>query len=250
MTELLVLSSLVFFVILFVSQIVNTEKFKKARKQVFTSPVACAGSPCEGNKETQDVIFFDKKSLKTVDGKLIDISDYETYIISGNSMLLSGIRDKDLVLTQSLFINEETLFPKILVLVRDTASKEDAVRKNDYALYKVRRTWYAGTLNGDMESSIDKIYHSKPFTDLRKKYPDNFLDIEIMKQDFRKRLATYKSTYECCEDSKNENNKVIISTTLHTREGSGYFNKVTFSIHPQRLIKGEVKHVFHLLKNK
>ena len=232
--------------ILYFAQLRDLKKFRAGRKNAVSFSVACAGSPNEGNRETKEVIYFNKQSLKTADGETIDISQFDSYIVSGNSMLLAGIRDKDIVLTQPL--SADTGFPKILVLERDQFAREDAVKKNDYARYKVRRTWRICTMGDDIEHILDEIIHSRQFETLRVSFPDNFLNDIIMKQDFRRRLDTYKYNYPDCESENSENYHVILSTTLHTRHDSDLYNKVTFSIHPIRLVQGEVKHKFHLKK--
>jgi hypothetical protein len=248
MTILLIIS-LISFAIIFVAQFIDLKRFKLARKNPIRFTVACAGSPNWGNRESRDVIFLDKNSLQTVDGHRIDISQYVSFIVSGNSMLLSGIKDGDLLLTKPITLQSANIsFPRILVLERDKAAREDAIRKNDYALYKVRRTWCVCKASDDLENKLDDIIKSESFETLRRSFPGNFLDTNEMKQDFGKRLATFKCHYEDCENENSENNVILISTTLHTRMDSGYYNKVTFSIHPLRLVKGEVKHRFHLQK--
>lgn len=241
--------TLISFTVIFVAQFINLRRFKQARKNPIRFAVACAGSPNWGNRESRDVIFFDKNSLQTVDGQRIDISQYDSFIVSGYSMLLSGIKDGDLLLTKPIALQSTDIsFPRILVLERDKSAREDAIRKNDYALYKVRRTWCVCKASDDLDNKLDNIMMSESFETLRRSFPENFLDTNEMKQDFRKRLATFKCHYGDCENENSENNVILISTTLHTRMDSGYYNKVTFSIHPLRLVKGEVKHRFHLRK--
>mgnify|MGYP000790374457 FL=1 len=83
---------------------------------------------------------------------------------------------------------------------------------------------------------------SDSFKKLKNEHKDAFLSDEQMLEDFKtERIKKYMEQYPDSIDESNDNHVAIISTTLRASKG----NKVFFSIHPARIIVGEVVYSFH-----
>ena len=101
--------------------------------------------------------------------------------------------------------------------------------------HKVRRAWSllrVGT--DDVDAVLERIGREEAFCFLRNR--PEFMGWDEMKKNFKEcKLEKYKNTYIGCENADDVNHVAIISTTLHKKG-----NKIMFSIHPIRVIEGEV----------
>lgn len=117
------------------------------------------------------------------------------------------------------------------------------------SLYKVRRIWALWNVDGEqpIDSLLREIINSKKFQELKndgKKldlYPGEISLID----EFKKRLEIYRNEHEGCNNPQNENHIAVISTTLRKET-----NKISFSIHPAKIVKGRVSYVFEFPKRK
>lgn len=232
-----VISGIVFFVLII--------KFFWHSEETKIEPVdvASAGSPIP---QTPQQIMTSSASLNKLQTCNEGLTDYRKFWIKGNSMLLCGIRNDDILLTETIDPTEisKLSFPKALVLKREGRSLEEAIAKGDYAKYKVRRAW--AVLPFDEEqimAKVDEIMQSIAFQQLRRDYPKSFYSNEEMKTDCReKRIAKYIREYQNCKMESDDSHKIIISTTLREVKGE---SKVFFSIHPVRTVVGKAVYTFH-----
>lgn len=231
----IVFGGLLLFLIPFVARKTNF------RYKIESVDVASAGSSIPQNPQQIMTSSSSLKRLQTYDAK----THYRKFWIKGTSMLLCGIRNDDILFTEDVnldIINFEQ--PKVLVLKREGDSLNKAIAKGDYANYKVRRTW--AKLKFDEKkimAEVEKIMGHDIFKQLQTNYPKSFYSKEQMLTDCRdNRIAKYEQEYPDCKNESDENNLVIISTTLRKVEGE---SKVFFSIHPARIIVGKAVYTFH-----
>lgn len=234
----LIIITLVLFALLIVAVIKNQNELDE-ENPVFSA--ACAGSVNAGAPSSIRVENFHWDKLIKSDGnKPIERADNVLFFMTiGNSMLLGGIKDKDLLVVKKTKGNECD-FPAIVVLKRDKKRKLKAAKENDFAEYKVRRTWDECSLEiGDdaMVSRIRKILEDERFKQLKRNYPDKFPEDEELICDFRNRLEQYRNEYQKRKDCSD----VILSTTLSTKTQT-----VHFSIHPKCSMVGKVEHAFQI----
>ena len=223
------------------------KEFREQLKLAKTTSVkvSCAGSavenaPREVKIQLNNRKFFDRKN------QLVNPDDYEKFCVKGSSMLLCGINDNDLLFTRKIQSLDDVSFetPHIYVLKRDDYVCNKVAVKNDFAEFKVRRTW--GIVRVDRDDLIEyvkKIIKSEFFSKLREQYPSYFLPEREMLDDFEnERIKKYMVQYPNCANESDGNNVAIISTTVKSSKG----NKVTFSIHPARIIEGEVVYSYKI----
>lgn len=214
--------------------------------QVATLQVACAGSPVPDTPCSVKVPNFYARTFPDRTGTPIDPDKFDKFWVKGTSMLLCGIKNNDILFTRQVGSSEKTSFsqPHVLVLKRDRKALREAVSKNDLAQFKVRRTWKNVRIGQDnLEETLLRIMESSGFKELKNKHKEAFLSNEEMLEDFKKeRITTYMRLYPDCEKESDSNHTAIISTTLRASKGC----KVFFSIHPARIIVGEVTHSFHM----
>ncbi|MDY3069370.1 MAG: hypothetical protein SOR57_06900 [Parabacteroides sp.] len=206
------------------------EAFKKA--QTMSYPAASAGSGIEGKNKEEISISTEINHFYSPEGKEINASDYDHYVASGNSMILCGIQDKDLLFVKKNFnVGQLIDLPKILVIERHNAKPEEIQ-------YKIRRTWKICSFADNLECVINELLESASFRKLAEteQCPDNDVLIDDF---FEKRLIKYRSEYPDCDNVLSEYNRVVISTTLHTN-----INEVRFSIHPLKDVRGVVEYSF------
>ncbi|MCH5305199.1 MAG: hypothetical protein J1E79_01810 [Rikenella sp.] len=197
--------------------------------------IACAGNFEPGTPETKRFI---SESLTFLDknGKVLDVAQFERYIVSGESMRLCGIHNNDLLLAEKYLSNSSIapLEPAILIILRTNA-------KQGEAKYKVRRSWNfcAVDVNDWWTQSLQEIVQSPAFQKLRmqKIYVG---DDELIRDFEKERLPRFREQYPNAEKEKAS---VIISTTLDTKS-----NKIHFSIHPVSEIVGIVKYAYTVQK--
>ena len=236
------------FIVLFVMQIRTYDKHLK-EITISTLNVAAAGSahPNTPEKIKVENLFSQKFCDKA--GTPVDFNGYLKFWIKGWSMLLSGIKNDDILFAKPIpeaeieHLSFDT--PKVLVLKRDGKSRTQAIEKDDYAKYKVRRTWAILPFDEELiTAKVDEIMRSDTFQQLQKDYPENFFSDEDMKTFFAKRIANYKREYSSCEKTSSKDNAIILSTSLRRIEGEKD-RKVIFSIHPARTIVAQAIHSFH-----
>lgn len=207
--------------------------------------VACAGSVMSNTPYEIRVQGFNSMEFRNKGGNSIDTNQFGKYWVRGSSMLLCGILDNDLLLTRTISL-DKIKFPTVVVLQRDKDAKAKAAAKNDFAEMKVRRAWAVSKIDADKTSLLNcvrDIIHSEQFMKLKELHPEAFLSESEMLDDFEnERISNYMRQYPSCINDADENNKAIISTTLKSSKG----NKVTFSIHPARLVKGKVIYSFKI----
>ncbi len=207
--------------------IVNNATIILPRKEYY---VACAGSNESNVCEKVSAIDIQACNVCDSEGKPLNLSLYDCFVVHGNSMQYAGINDNDFLLVAKGFIPSSLKsFPEILVI----RYREQGQNK---PLYKVRRAWYKGSIDDNLEEIVENnIFHTPKFEKLRSQI--GFKSFDWMITDLiNTRLSNYKSKYFehgiCPEEFK----EIIISTTFDTK------NKVIhFSIHPISLIIGAVK---------
>lgn len=234
---------LIVFFVLFAVQIMGLILYQIQKNNAPIMSVACAGSEKFDTPRELRITNLDASDFKGEDGSVIDSRDYERYITVGNSMLLGGIRDKDVIFVKKGIDLTECTFPIILVLRREPAAMEKASSQyDDKAELKIRRTWKTCTLSQsdeDIVNMVGEIIESNKFQEIRQLDTSKFLTPDWMKDDVRCRISRYRAEHIGCEDAENENNAALLSTTYDTEQG-----RVHFSIHPKRTIVGEVKYAF------
>lgn len=245
MEKSIVLFTVIICLILFITQIII---FLRHSEKAVTVHVACAGSPTPGTPTKVAVLNPPTNDLQIEDSQeTIRLNDYQEFWVKGNSMLLCGIRNDDILFTRSIGLKKtEDLsnLPKVLILKREGKSLEDAIANGDNSQYKARRTWAILPFNEEqIMAKVDEIMQNEIFQRLQRDYPENFLSNEEMKKDcLNNRIAKYCRQYPDCEKISSKDNLVIISTTLRKVDGE---NKVFFSIHPARIAVSEVMYTFH-----
>ena len=240
--EKITLIGLILITIVFVwiiSKIV-TAVFKSGKSVYYA---ACAGNP-EG-KMTKMVYgaSMSSNTMLNEEGEKLMTDDYNIYVASGESMSLADIHDGDMLLSsKGVQLNKiELHLPDIFILKRENPKPQEP-------LYKVRRVWALWNVDEKpIESLLRDIMNSEKFQELKKDggkldlYPGEILLIN----DFKKRLEIYKRKHIGCDNSRNENHITVISTTLRKGE-----NKISFSIHPAKIVVGKVCYVYEFPKKK
>lgn len=213
--------------------------------QVTSVKVSCAGSSIANAPREVRVQLYNRKFYDR-NNHLLNPDAFGKFWVKGWSMLLCGIEDNDLLFTREVHFHDNISFdrPHVYVLKRDDYVRNKVATKNDLAEFKVRRAWAIVHIGkDDLIECAKKIITSAFFADLRKKHPDYFLSEKEMLDDFKnERIEKYKNQYPNSTDASDDNNIAIISTTLKASKG----NKVTFSIHPARIIVGEVVYSYKM----
>lgn len=159
----------------------------------------------------------------------------DCFVALGNSMLLRGIQDHDVVLTEHIHDNLHEAMPGIFVIKRGN-SKECAT---DNSRFKLRHAVACCDLANDNPLDIVRsCINSNDFIALKAKNKELFNTDFI--EDFKKRLDKFEKRYPECKKQNNQQAQVVISTTLDTKKGS-----VHFSIHPQSSIVAKVVRAYH-----
>jgi hypothetical protein len=201
--------------------------------------VACAGSenPCTANKVC--ITDFNWDELPPLNDQA---DKYRKFIISGQSMLLGGIQNNDIIFVESIKKIDNFEFPAIIVLKREPIAMEKASQVDDKAEYKVRRTWGCCRLDqsdGDIVDIVKRIVEGERFQKLKDKDANKFPEESLLVEDFKRRLHRYREEHENCANSANVNYIALISTTLDTQK-----NKVHFSMHSKNTLIGKVKYAY------
>ena len=191
-----------------------------------------AGTDTEGKSKEAVTVSVETTHFYAPDGTEIDASQYDPFVVSGNSMSLCGIYDKDLLLVAKGFESSQlTDLPKIAVIKRRNA-------KPDEIQYKVRRAWKTCLITNDLQAVIREVLASAAFKKLQavEECPDK--DV-LITDFFETRLKSYKAYYPDCDREQSDFHRIVISTTLHAD-----INEVRFSIHPLKDVKGIVAYSF------
>ena len=191
--------------------------------------MASAGSKESEASTKVSAIDIQQCNFCDSNGKPLNLSLYNCYVVHGDSMKYAGINDNDFILVPKDF-NLDSLksFPEILV-IRYREQNENK------PLYKVRRAWYKGSIEDDLEKAAQSIMGMPKFDKLTQQ--EGYKGAEWMIKDLlEKRLVDYKRTYfkegKCPQQYK----QIIISTTFDTIK-----KEIHFSIHPTSLIVGNVE---------
>lgn len=197
-------------------------------------PTASAGDVHEPDTAKSVSVEFNRFFNK--DKKQLNPKDYLQFVVEGDSMQFSGIRNKDLLFVSKNFrLSDLKKFPDILVL-------RDLFAKPGESKYKVRRAWGVAQYEEDrFENEVRKIMASDAFKKLKKCLcEDGSLaykgDEAVVKDFLDKRLPTYEKNYINCDNPNALNKTVVISTTFNT-----ITKDIHFSIHPIANIVGIVK---------
>lgn len=212
-------------------------------------PVAFAGHIHVGIPKNKEILNVNPDGFKDKDGNVLKLNPSTCFSVSGRSMLLAGIEDKDIIFTKAIPVPAEIEFPCVTVIRRDHTSMCDIAAQGNLPKYKVRRSWgqydVAKGNEKDILQKLDSIIAMQAFKKLLKDSSAICsMDAEEMKRDFmEKRWPTYKQNYPTCQQGNDANHIAIISTTLDVKE-----NKVHFSIHPYRCVVGQVTYSFSILE--
>lgn len=227
-------------IVLFAILLANVVYYQRiiSRSPVFR--VACAGSEKPCTPKEYKVTNLQWNNFQKADGSFLDAREYRLFITVGESMLLGGIRNQDIIFVKES--KELPTLPAILVLQREPMALAKAAQFNDKAEMKVRRSWKKCTLNLQNEDILDmvqEIINCKKFQEIRNRNEEKFPNAEWLIADFVVRLERYRKEHIGCEEDANVNHNAIISTTYDTQHG-----RVHFSIHSCNTIIGEVKYAF------
>jgi hypothetical protein len=156
------------------------------------------------------------------DKKDIDLSDFEIYVVIGNSMQNSGIKDKDFVLVRNLYDEEKYNLKKNNILLIKIDRSRD-IPKSNVIDYKLRKfITYVGD-GGDIDFDVwfgDTLTENKALTG-KKEY--------------------LRSKYEKCVEKYRQNNSeqgiFALSSTFNAEIGES-----DYSFHPVKFLYGIVKY--------
>lgn len=212
----------------------DKKKTKKEYKQkTHLYPTASAGTEDSKGDAFASSISVADNEFRTKDGDILDVHQYDQYVVSGNSMQYCGIFDKDLIFTRKGFkISDLRPFPSVIVLgkrnITDNSPK-----------YKIRRAWaYCDIVDDDIDEILKDILDPQNFKSVRDiDYYDG--DNALLENFHKEKLPRYKKKYIDNNNANANDRKVVISTTFHTNE-----KKVRFSIHPASSIMGIVEESF------
>lgn len=186
-----------------------------------------------------DFAFLDEK------GNPVKVEDYNGYVVNGNSMELANIKDGNLLLVRrDEKFTDSTPLPGIFVLRRENIHEGEGQ-------YKLRRIWAVAYLNEtDMNVLARGIMNHPEFMQLRKN-KELCLDEKQMLEEFtgpKGRLDIYKKEHPHWNKINEEENRIVVSTTLRTEyEGDIHTTKgkhIAFSIHPANLVVGKVAYAY------
>lgn len=195
-------------------------------------PVASAGSEKQDSKQSAQSVSIVFNEFRSKEGKILDPSNYDQYVVDGESMKYCGIHSGDLLFVRKGFkINDLKPFPTILVLRKRNSDL-------DKPKYKVRRAWAYCNIDDDLKSILEAIMDPQNFKSVRDiEHYDS--DRALIEDFFKTRLERYRENYINIADPCDKDKEVVISTTYHTDE-----QKVRFSIHPISTIMGVVEESF------
>ena len=229
-------------IMLFLIQIANVVLYLRDVKSSPVFQVACAGSEKPGTPKEYRVTNLQWDNFRKADGSILEKDEYLQFITMGDSMLLGGIRNRDIIFVKQSNAQEIPGFPAILVLQREQAALERAAQFNDQAKMKIRRSWRICPLNLENDHILEmvrEIINSQPFQRIRSLDETKFPSTEWLLADFLARLERYRQEHQGCENEDDVNYNALISTTYDMMQ-----KKVHFSIHSCHTVVGEVKYAF------
>ena len=191
--------------------------------------VACAGSKEKNVCAKVPAIDIQSCTLFGLDGKPLDLSRYNCFVVRGDSMQYAGIKNNDIILVPIDFnIDSLGTFPVILVI----EYSDKIVGK---PLYKVRRAWHKGCIDDNLEEVAEAIMQSPKFSNLTKQ--EGYKGEDWMIKDLiSTRLDAYKKAYFKDDECPDQYRSIVISTTYDTEN-----KEIHFSIHPISLVVGNVE---------
>lgn len=210
-------------------EIVNRATIVLPKKDYY---VACAGSKDSEACAKVSAIDIQQCNFRDSNGKPLNLSMYNCYVVHGDSMKYAGINDNDFILVPIDF-NLDSLksFPEILVI-------KYREQNENKPLYKVRRAWYRGSIDDNLEQVSNEIMAMPKFKRLTQQ--EGYKGSEWMIRDLTgKRLHNFKAAYfkdGVCPESYRD---IVISTTYDTVK-----KEIHFSIHPVSLIVGNVEEAY------
>lgn len=233
---------IVLYYVLFKATVRQPEEMSKEFAMVY------AGTPDEDHQGASPInINLTTSAFLDEQGRPVKVDEYDGYVVSGNSMELANIKDRNLLLVHKNDVfSDSTPLPGIFVLRREHPL-------TDQGKYKLRRIWAVAYLGEtDLENMIRGIMTHPEFMQL-KKNTELCLDDDQMLLEFvgnKGRLDIYKDKHPHWKKSGSEENKVVISTTLRTECGSDIKTAtgrhISFSIHPANLVVGKVAYAYSM----
>ena len=208
-------------------------------------PVAFAGNAHLGIPKEKEYLNLDLDGFIDKNGKTLLLDKANCFCVCGQSMLLAGIEDNDILFTNPLSPDYKMDLPCVTVIKRDHFSQCDMVAQGNIPQYKVRRTWGQYDISKKDEHymlrKLEGIIEMPEFIALTKESALKCsMNTDEMKKDFlERRWPAYKKNYPTCQQDNDKDSQVIISTTLDVKE-----NKVHFSIHPRRCLVGVATNSF------
>lgn len=234
--------SIVVSAVLMFLQWQGVRRYDKRLKNTVRVGTVCAGSEHPNTPKEMGVVDFKNIRFKDKEGKPININDFEYRLACGWSMLLDKIEDEDLLLYKPVEDVDRLRFPCVLIIERDKYSKKNAERFNDFAEMKVRKSWALCDMSKQNPLDVMKqCMKEKEYVKILEQYEDKFPSEEKLISDFEDRVERYKKKYDSCEKDGDKNQMAVISTTYDPQK-----ERVHFSIHPVKDIKGEVYYSFHI----
>lgn len=232
--------------LLFTIQVIGLINYRNSIKYAQIMKVACAGSEKPHTPKELKVTNIHWNDFLDDKGRPLKKEKFHTYIINGQSMLLGGIQDNDIIFVDNQTDINKLSFPIIMALHREQIAMNKAAQYGDKAEIKIRRTWDKCELTDKQAilKLVSNIIDSDKFKRLRNIDVTKFPTKEWLLVDLQRRLDRY------CEEHPNhtlQNHKdhtILISTTLDTNR-----NIVHFSIHSSGCVIGEVKYAFGINNN-
>lgn len=234
--------------VLMILQWIGVRNYNKKLANTVRVGTVCAGSEHPNTPKEMGVADLKCIKFKDDEGNAINLDEYECKIACGWSMLLDGIDDEDLLLFKPVELEKinNLRFPSILIIERDEFSKENAKRFNDFAEMKVRKSWSLCDMSKQNPVEVMKqCMKNEEYVDVSKQYEDMFPSDEKLISDFEDRVERYMNKYPSCKTAGDNNQLAVISTTFDPQK-----QRVHFSIHPVKDIKGEVYYSFHIRSKK
>ncbi len=240
------------YAILLISIIVFTVMFANIIHSYVLSGriyMAVAGSYKSGTQKLhswEDIVG--KYILEDDKHRIVDSRNYRAFLTSGQSMLLCGINDGNLLLTEKVsFLHNGQIFPCILVLKREKYKLKEARQRGDNAIYKIRRTWAKIEITDKVDDLLQiakEIMEREDFNQIMQKAKEKkaYIEKEEMLKKLKSSYENYIKEHKGCFNKSSKNHNILISTTLYVDE-----NEVRFSIHPAWIVEGKVVHAYDLM---
>lgn len=220
----------------------GVKRYDDRLDRTWVCETACAGSEHPNTPKEMGIVDLNKDGFIDENGKAINLDEYECVLACGWSMLLGGIEDEDLLLVKPIANVGDLQFPSVLIIARDDHSKNSAIKYNDHAEKKVRRSWSLCDMSKENPIEVMKrCMEMDEYVKLSQKYSNKFPTVDMMMKDFERRVDIYKKNHPTCENAGDDNQMAVVSTTYDTQK-----QIVHFSIHPVKDIKGEVYYSFHI----